>query len=91
MCNPKLTRRDFLKVSALGAAGAGTDAVGSGSRPEIREKKSSANDTIGNPASSVSAQRAMHLLGGLTLRSTASACWQDATSTTSNEPASRSA
>lgn len=85
----KLTRRDFLKVSALGAAGAVLMPSALAAAPKSAKKKSSANDTIGIGFIGLG-QQAMHLLAA-SLRSTASACWQDATSTTSKEPASRSA
>ena len=43
----KLTRRDFLKVSALGAAGAVLMPSALAAAPKSAKKKSSANDTIG--------------------------------------------
>ena len=90
----KLTRRDFLKVSALGAAGAVLMPSALAAAPKSAKKKSSANDTIGIGFIGLG-QQAMHLLAGfLTIdgvRSLSLQSWQDATSTTSKEPASRSA
>lgn len=59
----KLTRRDFLKVSALGAAGAVLMPSALAAAPKSAKKKSSANDTIGIGFIGLG-QQAMHLLAG---------------------------
>ena len=62
----KLTRRDFLKVSALGAAGAVLMPSALAAAPKSAKKKSSANDTIGIGFIGLG-QQAMNLLAGFLL------------------------